>query len=68
MPLFDAIVLIIGIAFIAAYFAHRKSYQEGVEDGTEATLAILEHEGLIVVDDEGAVSAPVRSTRSRRKT
>jgi hypothetical protein len=66
MPLFDAIVLIIGIALITGYFVHRKSYQDGVEDGTEGTLAVLEREGLIVVDDEGDVSAPPRSRRSRK--
>lgn len=68
MPLFDAIVLIIGIAFITAYIVHRKSFQEGVIEGTEATLAILEQEGLIVVNEEGEVSAPARPRASRRKS
>lgn len=68
MPLFEAFVLIFGIAYIVGHFAYKKAYREGIEDGTEATLAVLENEGLIVVDDEGAVRAPARPRRSRRKT
>lgn len=68
MPLFDALVLIIGISLIVGYFVHKKSYSEGVADGTDATLGILESEGLIEIDDEGAVSAPRKTQRATRKS
>lgn len=66
MPLFDAIVLIVGVALIVGYFVHHKSYREGVEAGTDATLAVLEGEGLIVINDDGEVCAPRPSRRSRK--
>jgi hypothetical protein len=66
MPLFDALVLIIGCALVTGYFVHKKSYRDGVTDGTDATLAILENEGLIMVDDEGTVHPPPAPQRPRR--
>lgn len=68
MPVSDALILIFGIAYIVGHFVYKKAYQEGVEDGTDATLTILENEGLISIDEEGAVSAPRKRPRARRST
>ena len=47
----DLILLLVGFTIACAYFNHKSGYKQGLVDGMESTLKLLEATGYITVEE-----------------
>lgn len=61
----DLILLLVGFTIACAYFNHKSGYKQGIIEGMESTLKLLEATGYIkVVEDNTTGDSEIRKAEA----